>query len=420
MKRTGRRTGEQPAGRPSGRARWGVIALSALALLGLLIGLRAAYHPAPAEPDFAAAPSQGRPRQTSIGRPAQPSAPMRIPGGDDALREIPEGSDVKDPRVLWEMRLERSRHTLDSYLEHTRYPPQARPAREQPEEMKPHHVASVKLPLAREDKKRTEAKVTLAQDRFFVVGDETVAFTITCENSAGPAACSATSALAGLPEDERARTPAGPPDASVVFAPAGGVGMLAATFQPSSQGFGGYHGTVRVTAQLQVGSETGSASFDFQYTPAAPAKFTGRVREVLKDGSLDLFMEMNVDKPGRYVLTGRVDDAKGNSFAYLSFNDILAAGRQEARLVVFGKLVHDESAEAPFKLRDVEGYLLKENTSPDRELMPLLEGTVHVTRRYAMSDFSEAAWESDEKTRHVEEFSKDVNTAEEAIERLGN
>jgi hypothetical protein len=140
------------------------------------------------------------------------------------------------------------------------------------------------------------------------------------------------------------------------------------------------------------------------------------VREALQDGSLDLLVEIEVERPGRYVLAARADDARGRSFAYLSFNEELGAGRQEARFRLFGRLVRDEAAEPPFTLRDVEGFLLKENAHPDRELMEAMDGAVHTTKRYRTSDFSEAAWESEEKARHIAEFTKDVEEAQAHVE----
>jgi hypothetical protein len=171
-----------------------------------------------------------------------------------------------------------------------------------------------------------------------------------------------------------------------------------------------------VAVDLRVGEERGGAAFDLQYTPAPPAAFTGRVREALQDGSLDLLVEIEVERPGRYVLAARADDARGRSFAYLSFNEELGAGQKEARFRLFGKLIRDEEAETPFTLRDVEGFLLKEDTFPDRELMEAMDGPVHTTQRYRAGDFSEAAWESEEKARHVAELTKDVEEARDRVE----
>src|SRR5207253_1437301 len=128
-----------------------------------------------------------------------------------------------------------------------------------------------------------------------------------------------------------------------VFAEAGG-GRVAAVFQPSSQGFPGYHGPIRVAVALRVGTEEGSATFDVAFTPAPPATFTGAFREALAGGSLDLYAGVTVRRSGRYLMRARVDDAGGKRFAYLAFDGTLGAGPQEATFRLFGKVVTDEAA----------------------------------------------------------------------------
>ena len=47
----------------------------------------------------------------------------------------------------------------------------------------------------------------------------------------------------------------------------------------------------------------------------------------MQDGSLDFYLKADVREPGRYVVTGRVDDANGRPFALLSFNEEVAGRR---------------------------------------------------------------------------------------------
>ncbi len=119
------------------------------------------------------------------------------------------------------------------------------------------------------------------------------------------------------------------------------------------------------------------------------------------DGSLELCVGLSVREPGRYLLDARVDDAHGETFAFLSSDVFLPEGAREACFVLFGKLVHDEVAAAPFTLRDLEGFRLLEDTFPDRHTIPTLEGIVHSTHSYAPHDFSSSDWESETKARHV-------------------
>lgn len=351
---------------------------------------------------------------------ALPFGGTRAPKGSPRTAEEPEepAAEPEPPISHQERRQRRVQKSLETYLEYAKYPPSSRPAREHPDQMRPHFVPPNKLPLARTDGKLTDAMVTLSQDRFYLVGEERAAFTMACETSEGPAACEVLSSAAQVPPYAPARNDGVsevPPPAPVPFNDAGqsgdiaaGDGTFTALFAPSAHGFQSYFGPIQIDIELRVEGETGRASFDIVYTPKAPAIFTGKVREAIEGGSLSLYAEMQVEKPGRYVIAARVDDDTGKSFAYLDFNEEVKKGRQEAKLIVFGKLIRDEQAKPPFRLRDLEGFLLKEDTSPDRELMATLEGVVHSTRSYSVADFSEREWESEEKERHVKEYQRIV------------
>jgi hypothetical protein len=323
---------------------------------------------------------------------------------------------VRKLELLRDDRLARAELTLESYLQSAQYPPFSRPMSEAPDLVRPHHVDTTKLPLARPDRKLTDAKITLHQDRFLLVGDERVTLSIACETSAGPALCEVLTASARVPPDmahPSARSPI-----PVLFADQGregdkvaGDGALAAQLQPSTQGFTDYHGPIRVDLEVRVAAESGGASFEFEYTPSSPAKFTGAIREILEDGSLDLYIGMQILRPGRYVIRARVDDAEDRQFAFLTWNEPMDVGAREAKLHLFGKLVRDEGAKAPFRLRDVEGFLLLEDIYPDREALLALEGIVHTTKRYVDADFSTEAWQSEEKTRHTGVLTENIERA---------
>lgn len=108
---------------------------------------------------------------------------------------------------------------------------------------------------------------------------------------------------------------------------------------------------------------------------------------------------------------------KEKPFALLTFNEVLPAGPGEVRLTAFGKLLRDGDPALPLILRDVDGYLLRENADPDRALMPRLEGPVATSRRYPASGFSDAPYDGEERTRYLKEFGKDARLAREALLR---
>lgn len=312
-------------------------------------------------------------------------------------------------------RLDRAEELLENYRSATRYPPDARPLAERPDMQRPHSVPTRTLPLARDGQAAGSARVTLRQDRYFAVGDEQVTMSILCQRGATAVPCGVVSSQAVTPST----TPevAGP--VPVVFREDGtdGDGAVTARFQPKDMGFSSYFGPIRVEVELRIGGESGSASFDLEYTPSPPAWFTGKVREAMVDGSLELYPSLHVKEPGRYVFRARVDDADGKPLAFLTENDVFESGEREVKLRLFGKLVRDQHARAPLRLRDVEGFLLKEDVYPDRKTVPGLDGLVYTTSRHSEAEFSDAEWESPEKERHLQVLTMDM---ERAASRAGS
>lgn len=411
-------------------ARLAAVALAAALGILLWFALRGGRRAPSEEALLAGAKAGAGPREGS--KTAKPTS--RAAGDDHAARTRPaalapptESADAEEPesKEVREKRLERAQRTLDTYLASTKYPPGSRPLSEQPDQVKPHNPHTVKLPLARGDQKLTDARVALHQDRFFVAADEAVTFFMECETSEGPSPCEVLSSIARprAPSPQNAAaapSPASAPSATVTFLSAATGGALSAVFAPGEQGFQGYYGPIHLDIELRVAGEEGRAGFDIVYSPSVPATFTGAVREVIEDGSLSLYIGMDAVKAGRYVLAARVEDASGRPFALLSFNEMLAAGRVEAKLVLFGKLILDEGASAPFRLRDLEGFLLKEDTYPDREIVPSIDGPIFTTKAYPKSDFSDKEWQSEERDRHQNEFRKDVEQARKALEAGGD
>jgi hypothetical protein len=324
----------------------------------------------------------------------------------ERARTGPDG----EPLEVLEARLERVQSTLDRYREATKYPPTSRPLAEQPGQEQPHSVPPQRQPLVIDDGKPSDkTAVILRQDYFYLAGSEAVTLSVECATlEQGTVPCAIASATA--------MSPGGAQQAEVAFYEAAAGALHEAMFQPASEGFADYHGPIRVELAIDIAGEAGSAAFDLEYTSRPPAVFTGRVSEKLVNGSLVLGVALQVDKPGRYVLAARVDDDLGQSFGYVSFNDDLPRGPAEAELVVFGKLVLDQKARAPFRLRDVEGFLLKEDVYPDRELLPTLEGLVHTTKAYGEQDFSDEEWQSEERGRHLDEYGRLVERAKRELD----
>lgn len=346
----------------------------------------------------------------------------------EARAEAEAANSPQAQLELWTQRLQRAEEVLDHYRNNTKYPFESRPAREHGDQMYPNRPVREEGKLANPGQKPAEGiRIRTSQERVYVAGDETVLFTVNAVDMEGNAlplqvtrAFAHDPPLDGKPSQRNA--------IAMPFNDEGANGdqvasdtVWSARLSPATQGFAGHAGTIRVELNLKLNEQTGFAFFDIFYTPDPPAVWvggSGGVREAVVAGSLNFYLKTQVREPGRYVITGRIDDAKGHPFALISFNDELSPGPKEIKLNLFGKLLVDEKPTFPLTLRDVDGFLLKENATPDRALMPRLPGRVLVSRVYPLTVFSEAEWDSEERARYLAEYGRDVESARAHLEHV--
>lgn len=403
-----------PAVPPSGPLRHRLLrrpVLAAAAVVLALFGLAAWMLPT----ETAKAPAASTPARSaaslSFGQDITRGVPPMPTGREQRLRELTDQYKLAD-------------HTYCSYREGSKYPVSSRPIADNPDQIYPNQPVTESHPLRKQgggiDK---NIQVQTAQSRVFLGAGESAVFSVRAVDAQGkPMTLVVTRAIAtGITyKDKR---PAA--SVSLPFADDGrngdasaGDGAHSGVLTPSKNGLAGFSGTIRTEVNYSVGGQAGVVLFDVIYTPDVPAVWTGQIRDVMENGALSYVLKVDVRQAGRYVVHGRVDDAKGTPFALVSFNELLAAGPQEIRLTVFGKLMRDQEPSMPLTLRDVDAYLLKENTDPDRALMPRIEGTAHVSKTYALKGFSDAEWQGEERTRYLAEYSKDAREARTALEQI--
>lgn len=315
--------------------------------------------------------------------------------------------DRQAQRELLLKRLERAQVTLATYREQTRYPHDSRPIAEHPDQVHPFEPIRESLPLRFAGSKGAApgVRILTTQDRVFMSGDEVVKLSVTAQDDAGRTLpLLITRAVAfDLPDPRQA---AGRPQLALNFT--GSDGVYSAEFQPSRTAFADFAGTLRLQLTLSQEGRQGVVNFDVVYQPLVPAEW-GAISDRLAEGSLDFVVGLNVKQPGRYVVNARVDDAKGEPFALVSFNEVLGGGAQTARLRLFGKLLRDAAPAMPLRLRDLQGFLLLEDRFPDRAMLPRREGVVHRSGSYALKSFSDAEWTSEERDRYLAELGRDVS-----------
>jgi hypothetical protein len=382
------------------RPAWGT------ALIGLILLSLAAYlasRPASSPPAESAAVSA--PQRAAL----RPALAATAPGSSPPVAAAP-ASDEAAQRLL------AAQTRLSNYRAFALYPPDSRPASEHPDQLSPRAPVVRTLPLAGGGRANDEVRVQLGQDRRELVGDDSARLWVRCEDSLGkPLPCAVERAVLtaepGSPAAAQAAVPVEFSDDGRGGDERAQDGTQTALIQPATQGFARHQGLLRVQLSLRLGSDQGSPFFDLTYTGSPPARFTGRVRESIAEGSLQLALGVQVSRPGRYFVVGRVDDADGKPVAYLEWNGELSVGEATVPLRVFGKLIHDLRPRWPLLLRDVEGYLFFEDATPDRAHLSRLAGAVHKTATYPLSEFSDREWDSEQKRRYLDEFEKDVAEA---------
>ena len=384
-------------------------------LLALLAASRLFRHdpPAPAPVPSAAA--------------AMPSASVRHVSGKADGAGLPAPDDRARRRRALVEHLQLVDHTYCSYRAGSRYPAGSRPMAEHIDQNAPNAPVTEMHPLRLEGGgSDATIQVQTAQSRVYLAAGEAVAFSLRAVDAEGRVLpLVVTRALAGGITYGATRAA---PQAALPFAddgngadPVAGDGAFAGVLAPAQTGLAGFDGTIRTEVRFHVAGKSGAVLFDVIYTPELPAVWSGLAREAVENGALAFILKLDVRMPGRYVISGRVDDAAGRPFALLTFNDILGPGPNDIRLTVFGKLLRDREAALPLTLRDVDGYLLKDHpasgkgSATDRALLPRLEGKVLTSAAHPLAGFSDAEWQSEERSRYLTEFGKDVALARQGL-----
>jgi hypothetical protein len=357
--------------------------------------------------------------------PRAPGATLSLSASSVAQSTNPINNDPSAQLALWQSRFERANEIYENYRSQTKYPFDSRPAREHPDQMYPNRPVVEDRKLKNPGAKASQSiKLRTTQERVFVTGDESVLFTVAAFDANDTLLpISFTRAVVYDPPRENKPSRRNPSpftlsDQATSGDITSGDLVYSRRLSPLQEGFATHSGLIRIELNLSVAGETGFLYFDVYYTPSAPAVWRGSVREALEKGSLNFYLPIDVRTAGRYVIAGRVDDAKGAPFALVTFNDEIAQGQTEIKLNLFGKLLVDEAPAFPLTLRDVDGFLLIPDADPDRALMQRLQGKQHVSRSYALTAFSDAEWDSEERRRYLEEYGKDVESARRHLEHI--
>lgn len=325
---------------------------------------------------------------------------------------------------LHKSQLADAKQRLESYRAATRYPPESQPIASHADVLKPFApIVEARPALSAQGAPITARNLVSSQDRVYMSGKDSVLLTVAMRDDQNhPAPLRVIRATAReLPS--MAAPPSTVPPLALQFEDRGangdavpGDGVHGARLQPATQGFAATQGTIRIDVDFQ--SDTGGPAhtfFDLIYMPNVPATWSGAVREVMNNGSLEFYLKAEMREAGRYLVSARAYDATGKPFALLSFNDEVPAGSNEIRLTLFGKLARDAKPVFPITLRDIEGFVLYESRFPDRAMMARWPQTAYTSRPHALSEFADVEWTSEQKDRYIKAFTDDLMALEKSL-----
>lgn len=359
--------------------------------------------------------------------PPQVTVPASAPAASQAPFSVQGEAQRREQLALAQQQLQRARDALAAYEKAARYPHDSRPIDEHPDQVRPFAPIAEEHPLRMPGGGSVAQGVRLltTQERVFAAGAEGNRVTVSLVDGEGRALPLRISRAVMHELTPPGRTASTAPfampinDAGLAGDLLAGDGVFTAVMRPAAQGFGSFAGLVRLELNLEYAGQPGFIYFDLVYSPRQAAEWQPGVREAMVDGALHFLLPVNILLAGRYVVSGRVDDANGQPFALVGFNGELPAGATSFHLPVNGRLVHDRRPALPLRLRDVEAFLLLPDTTPDRVMLPRLAGLVQASAVTSLAAFSPAEWRSEERSRYLAELAKDVTQAEQRLLQLG-
>lgn len=346
---------------------------------------------------------------------------LNMPEGKGDSGQLISAAEREQRLAALAKQVELADHTLCSYRKGSQYPQESRPIAEHPDQVYPNQPVEERHAMRKENGQADKhVQIQTSQSHIFLASRESVVFSLKASDEDGKMLpIFVTRAVArGLAFQGSREAPQVP----VSFSDDGNNGDLVpgdntytGTLSPAMTGFAQFNGTIRLEVKYNVGDRAGLVFFDVIYSPEIPATWAGSIREAVEQGSLNFYMKADIRQAGRYVVSGRIDDAKGKPYALATFNDVLPQGVTEVKLTVFGKLMRDQEPTFPLTLRDIDAYLLKENADPDRALMSRIIGPAYTSKTYSTKAFSDAEWQSQERSRYLTEFTKDLDHAQAAM-----
>lgn len=149
------------------------------------------------------------------------------------------------------------------------------------------------------------------------------------------------------------------------------------------------------------------------------ARFSGWDGEEFRDGSLIVFVKLDVKEAGRYSFTTVLEEASSSrKLAVSTVTRDLPAGKVRVALEFYGLILREAGSGGPFLLKGLLGERLLNDAdveklttgrlgeNPEGVLAPL--ASEYRTRAYPVDGFTAREYDSPEKRRRIEELEREV------------
>jgi hypothetical protein len=290
---------------------------------------------------------------------------------------------------------------LTAYRRANVYPPTSHPlTRDHDDLLHPNRRHETERPMDDD----ADTKFLFTADRYFVIGDETLAAKLEVNKFGVPVPVQITAAYAVVLDPSRPNAVA--EQLPIAFTGAGAA--WSSVFTPTMLGQLQRQTTIGMYVEFETATARQHAHFDFQYTPAGgiPARFTGVFHDEIVGGSLVVHASVNVARAGRYLIDCNIYDDNGEPVGWSRFKGELAAGDATADLSFFGKVITDANASGPFHIGELRGARFDPGNEPDLEQMPSFTGT-YATDAYPTTAFSTADYDSPQKQQMIQLLSQE-------------
>ncbi len=361
----------------------------ATALVGLATLLLLWLRPDPAPPAKPQPPAPGS-AATSASAPRMSTPGNTPPGVEPTMPDAEARAHA----------LERARRALALYQEAMVYPPWSRPFDGSTRHIVEwNHIQGLGQPFAADENGR-EIRVDAALDRLFAgPGEElTARLSITYADDGTPVV---PDEITGAVEHQ-GDGPDWEHGAAVPFVHEGDAYL--ARFVPSRlPALAESPRDAHFLAHVRVGRFFKRLPLRFVYSAQKPLTIHGMSGEAIRDGSLEVLLDVEVKHIAPTLVQAGLFDASGEH-AIAIFDEYVrptTTGTQQIVLRFFGKILRERGIDGPYRLRALHGHVRVPDAVPPEVFWSHPDEPPIRTRHYKASDFASSDWSSPEKKAKI-------------------